>query len=283
MVEAQMRSGSMSMMEKPEQIRFDEEPKKGEKPQTMAMKDEQLTWSFWQPMVISMVFLLLFTDLVGPMLDCCCGHGLMKEAILFLITMLAFATVVFFFLDWNAAGMLVLVGAAIFGAAIAILFFAFSLSIVAFSKDARDPVKMILTDLSYGLRGLVRVIMLCTLVDVVSQVAGVDWARLVMVLAFLLLAVGLALAGVIGDLMAHIFIRFDKHFFEGEFIFFDGDLVQIQDCHWRHVVALSVPKKCIMYIPNNALTSSALVNPTTDVTEKLKLMDEELKKLKLEE
>jgi small-conductance mechanosensitive channel len=283
MVEAQMRSGSMSMMEKPEQIRFDEEPKKGEKPQTMAMKDEQLTWSFWQPMVISMVFLLLFTDLVGPMLDCCCGHGLMKEAILFLITMLAFATVVFFFLDWNAAGMSVLVGAAIFGAAIAILFFAFSLSIVAFSKDARDPVKMILTDLSYGLRGLVRVIMLCTLVDVVSQVAGVDWARLVMVLAFLLLAVGLALAGVIGDLMAHIFIRFDKHFFEGEFIFFDGDLVQIQDCHWRHVVTLSVPKKCIMYIPNNALTSSALVNPTTDVTEKLKLMDEELKKLKIEE
>jgi hypothetical protein len=283
MVEAQMRSDSMSMMEEPEQIRFDEGPKKGEKPQTMAMKDEQLTWSFWQPMVISMVFLLLFTDLVGPMLDCCCGHGLMKEAILFLITMLAFATVVFFFLDWNAAGMSVLVGAAIFGAAIAILFFAFSLSIVAFSKDARDPVKMILTDLSYGLRGLVRVIMLCTLVDVVSQVAGVDWARLVMVLAFLLLAVGLALAGVIGDLMAHIFIRFDKHFFEGEFIFFDGDLVQIQDCHWRHVVTLSVPKKCIMYIPNNALTSSALVNPTTDVTEKLKLMDEELKKLKLEE
>merc|ERR1740117_2857037 len=205
----------------------------------------------------------------------------MRDATMFLVTMVGFATIVFLTLDWNAAGMMILVGASTLGAALAILFVAFSFSICAFSKDARDPMKLILTDLAGCLRGLVRLIMLVTIMDIISVVAGVDWARLAAAFEFLIIALALALAGVLGDIIAHIFIRFDQHFIEGDFILFDGDLVQIKDCKWRTTVGLSVTKQSIIYIPNSALCGGPLINRTTDVAKEVVLMDEELKKLNL--
>lgn len=288
-----LRNGHGSTMAVADEVRQDPEkmmataesdakkPEDGQKDaeQKFVLKEEYFTWAFWRPMVLAIGFLMLMSDVVARTFDLCLSHTLMKEACLFLFTMIGFAAVVFTTLDKSAAGMNVLVGAALMGAAFAILFAVFSCSIVAFSRDPKDPVKLILVDLSEGLRGLVRLIMLVTVEDIISQVAGVDWSRLALVLAFLLIAVALALAGVVGDLLAHLFIRFDQHFSEGDFILFDGDMVQIQGVHWRHTVGLSVPKQSVIYIPNNALTSSALINRTTDVSKKVKLMDEELKKL----
>jgi len=270
----------MKIMEDPE---VDFSAFKSAKPekQDAPLKANMLSWAYWKPMLLAMGFLLIMSDLAGPLSDLCCLHGLLKDSSEFLLTMVGFATVVFLTLDWSAAGMMVLVASSTLGAALAILFCAFSVSIVAFSKDARDPMKLILTDIAGCLRGLVRLIMLVTLMDIISTVAGVDWARLMAAFAFLLIALALALAGVIGDILAHIFIRFDQHFIEHDFILFDGDLVQIKDCKWRTTVGLSVPKQSIIYIPNSALCGGPLINRTTDVAKEVVLMDEELKKLNL--
>jgi small-conductance mechanosensitive channel len=259
-------------------FKSDEKPEKQGSP----LKDNQFTWGYWKPMLLAMGFLLIMSDVAGPLTDLCCLSGLVKDSTIFLLTMLGYATIVFLVLDWEAAGMMTLVASSTLGAAFAILFVAFSFSIVAFSKDPRDPMKLILTDLAGLLRGLVRVIMLVTIMDIISTVAGVDWARLMATFAFLILALALALAGVIGDLIAHIFHRFDQHFHEGDFILFDGDLVQIKECKWRTTVGLSVPTQAVIYIPNNALCST-LINRTTDVKKEVVLMGEELTKLKLDE
>jgi len=255
-----------------------EKPEKQDSP----LKHNMTSWPYWKPMLLAMGFLLLITDVAGPLTDLCCLSGLVKDATIFLLTMLGYATIVFLTLDWSAAGMMILVGSSTLGAAFAILFVTFSFSIVAFSKDARDPMKLILTDLAGLLRGLVRIIMLVTLMDIISTVAGVDWARLLAAFAFLILALALALAGVIGDIISHIFHRFDQHFLEGDFILFGGNLVQIKEMKWRTTVGLSVKKESVIYIPNSKLCD-VLVNRTTDVAKECVLMDEELKKLKLDE
>merc|ERR1719230_1240585 len=79
-----------------------------------------------------------------------------------------------------------------------------------------------------------------------------------------MLGVALSISGVIGDVLAHVFIRMDNHFKEGDFVIFDGTLIQIVDLGWRHAVGVSDDNQARIYIPNAELTDAALVNQSQD-------------------
>jgi len=92
----------------------------------------------------------------------------------------------------------------------------------------------------------------------------VDWSQLAQLMALCVLGISLALTGIISDIVAHIFIRLDDHFVEGDFICFEGDLVEIVKLEWRHTVGIKDSSSSYVYIPNSQLTSSALINQSKD-------------------
>merc|ERR1719272_414685 len=79
-----------------------------------------------------------------------------------------------------------------------------------------------------------------------------------------MLGIALSLSGVIGDVLGHVFIRMDNHFTEGDFVLYDGNVVQIEALHWRHTIGLTDVNQCRIYIPNSELTTAAIVNQSQD-------------------
>merc|ERR1719163_2518980 len=117
-----------------------------------------------------------------------------------------------------------------------------------------DPVVEILTDVAKLFRMILRVVQVVIILTVITTEAKVDWSQLAMFMSFMMLGVALSLSGVIGDIMAHIFMRLDKHFKEGDYIVFENDLVQLTDFGWRHTTGVQDSTQSLIYIPNSMLT-----------------------------
>merc|ERR1719482_1956676 len=92
--------------------------------------------------------------------------------------------------------------------------------------------------------------MVCVILQVITHEAKVDWSQLAMLMTFMMLGIALSLTGVIADIMAHIFIRLDNHFTEGDYIVWEEDLVQIGRLEWRHTIGVSDSTNAYVYIPN---------------------------------
>lgn len=232
---------------------------KGEK-----FKAKWLTFWYWKPLLVSLLYMLLVVDVGGPIIDRFFGFSLQKEVCLLVLAIYGFAIVVFMLMDPRAAGMKNLLAVATIGCTVTLLLVLLTLSFTLSKTDKSDPLMLLATDVAGLIRPFLHLIVVVIMLDVVSTEASVDWGKLALLLGFLMLGIALSLSGVIGDILAHVFLRMDGHFREGDFIIYDGGLVQIVDMKWRHVIGITEAQNAIIYIPNAELTSLPLVNQSQD-------------------
>jgi small-conductance mechanosensitive channel len=238
--------------------------KKGSVVPTQEMVDRWLTWTYWKPLALSMGWLVASVEVAGPMLDAKLEFGLVREVVILATSIYGMAAIIIFTLDMAAAGMLNLLAVATIGCTMAMLLVIFTISVKVNDTDKNDPVMLLATDVAGLLRPILRLILVGVVLDVVAKEASVDWGQLAVLAGYLMLGIALSLSGVIGDVLGHVFIRMDNHFREGDFIVYDGGVVQVDALHWRHTIALTSGSQCKVYIPNSELTSAAIVNQSQD-------------------
>merc|ERR1719198_1377341 len=225
--------------------------KKGSVVPTQEMVDRWLTWWYWQPLALSMGWLVAIVEVAGPLLDAKLEFGLVREVAILATSIYGMAAIIIFTLDMGAAGMLNLLAVATIGCTMAMLLVIFTISVKMNDTDKNDPVMLLATDVAGLLRPILRLILVGVVLDVVAKEASVDWGQLAVLAGYLMLGIALSLSGVIGDVLGHVFIRMDNHFREGDFIIYDGGVVQVDSLHWRHTIGLTSGSQCKVYIPNS--------------------------------
>jgi len=233
--------------------------KKGQK-----FKSVWLSFDYWKPLLASMAFLMLVVDVGGPLLDTYCAFNLQTEVCLLAVSIYGFAMVVIYFMDKKAAGMKNLLAVATIGCTMTLLMVIGTLSMTLRKTKKNNPMWLLATDVATLVRPTLHCIMCAVLLDVVATEANVDWGQMAVLLGFFMLGIALSLSGVIGDILAHVFLRMDNHFVEGDFIIYDGGLVQIIDMKWRHTIGITDDQNAVIYIPNSELTAGAIVNQSQD-------------------
>jgi len=222
------------------------------------------TLEYWRPLAYSLGIIVVITEIVGPALDLLVVSNLGSECCLFTLTSFAFAAVVFSTSDDTALGDKELVATAATFCFVSILMLVISVLILCRVREERSPVKTIATDVSKLFRPLARCIVLFVLVDVVVKEICVAWGNFLMLAAVIVLGATLAITGMVGDIVGHVLIRIDQHFYEDDFLYLDGDLTQVKRLEWRHAVGLRWRQKALVYIPNRELAGKIIVNRSRD-------------------
>lgn len=238
--------------------------KEEEKKDTPKFKMKWLTFWYWKPLILTMMWLVFMIDVMGPVLDKAVEFSLVTEVALLCITIYGFAFIVFWTLNTKAAGSMPLVVVSTIGCTMCLLIWLAVVGLKMAKKTNEDPVVRLFTDVAELIRPLLRLILVAIMLDVVVKEASVDFGQLALLLGYAMLGITLSLAGVIGDVMAHVFIRLDGHFTEGDYLIYDGSLVQIHDIRWRHTLGITEATNSVIYIPNSELTSMSLINQTQD-------------------
>lgn len=226
--------------------------------------DKWFTIWYWKPFVISIGFMTCMVDLVGPLYNKCVKFSLQSEVVLLMVTIFGWTFLVFYFSVPGAAGVVILLAYASIACTLTLLVGILTLSMTLRGIKNDDPVAEIFTDIAKLFRFFLRVVMVVVILTVITTEAAVDWGQLAMLLGFMMLGIALSLSGVIGDIMAHIFLRMDRHFHEGDYIIFEDDLVQIETFGWRHTTGVKDSNAAFIYIPNSMLTGASLVNQSQD-------------------
>lgn len=223
-----------------------------------------LSFWYWKPLMCFTLWLILMVDVVGGLVDKFVTFSLVSEIALLCVTMYGLAFVTFLTLNMKAAGHMVLVIVVTLGSTICLVAWLGVVGLKVARKSDKDPVVVLCTDVALLIRPFLRLLVVLVLLDVIAREASVDWGQLALLLGYATLGIALALAGVIGDIIAHVFIRLDDHFKEGDFIVYNGTLVQISAIGWRHTQGITDATNSLIYIPNSELTMGSVVNQSQD-------------------
>lgn len=228
-----------------------------------------MSFWYWQPLICGVGYMMAMTDAVGPLYNKFVAFSLQSEVVLLVATIFGFMAIVIFSASYsdegkNAAGIILLMAYGTMGCTLTLLTAIGTIGLTIKGATTDDPIMEILTDVAKLFRMILRIVQVVIILTVITTEAKVDWSQLAMFMSFMMLGVALSLSGVIGDIMAHIFMRLDKHFKEGDYIEFEGDLVQITEFGWRHTTGVADSTQALIYIPNSMLTSAAIVNQSKD-------------------
>jgi len=231
----------------------------------MSSREKWMSLWYWKPFICSVGFMMVMVDVFGPFYNRFVSFSLQSEVVLLIVTMFGFAGIVFYTMDPASAGVTILLAYASIGCTLSLLIGIMTLGVTLRGAKKEDPVMELFTDIAKLFRFVLRIVQVVIILNVITTEAAVDWGQLAMLMGFMMLGIALSLSGVIGDIMAHIFIRLDEHFHEGDYIIFEDDLVQIDSFGWRHTVGIKDSNAAFIYIPNSMLTSASLVNQSQDV------------------
>lgn len=230
----------------------------------MPVNEKWFTLWYWAPLVSSISFMTVMIDVVAPLYDTFAEFSLLSEVFLMSVAVFGFAIIIFSTMAPGAAGVPILLANATLSSTLTLLTLLLALSLYARKVSITDPAMQLSQDVAKLYRPVLRVMMVCIILQVITYEAKVDWSQLAMIMAFLMLGIALSLTGVISDIMAHIFIRLDNHFVEGDYIVWQNDLVQIERLEWRHTIGVLDSSNAYIYIPNSQLTSDSVINQCED-------------------
>lgn len=238
---------------------------KSEKERGHDFKEEWYTFWYWKPVLCTTSYILFIVDVLFPLLiDKFWEFSMWREILLFTVTAYGAAAVSFGTLNPKAAGVTyMMVGVA--------MMCTFALAVLAGvgtlylrHPNPKSPAILLTTDTTLVFRPLLNTLAVVIICQVFIAESGVDWSDLATVISFAMFGIVLAVTGVIGDIFAHVFIRLDENFREGDFLIFEGELVEIESFGWRHTVAVRDTECARIYIPNSMLTSCSVVNQSKD-------------------
>jgi small-conductance mechanosensitive channel len=244
---------------------------KGSHSTDMPVNEKWFTMWYWTPLLAGITWMTVTVDVLAPFYNTFFPFTLMSEVLLMSLAIFGFAFVVFSTMAPGSAGATILLANATLSSTIHLLVLLCALSLYARKVPREDPVMQLSTDVAKLYRPVLRVMMVCVLLQVITSEAKVDWSQLAMLMTFLMLGIALSLTGVIADIMAHIFIRLDNHFTEGDYIVWEDDLVQIERLEWRHAIGITDSSNAYVYIPNSQLTSDSLINQCEDNERKIEI------------
>jgi len=226
---------------------------------SFGMGDRFLTLAFWWPMMCVTLGILIMTEIVYPLSDMVLRGmqvaRLACECLQFAAVWLIFAGIVVYTWDLKAAGHKQLVAMATIMVAVSIMIIIFLGSFLIQAHGKHDATRELALDVAIGFRPFIRIILVLLIINVIVKAMGVDTGEIVMLLAFLILGIAFAISGVLTDIVSHVFIRIDEHFYEGEIIsIYAGREFQVEKINWRTTVALDLGTRAQVYIPNRALS-----------------------------
>jgi len=245
-----------------------------EKSHVLRVKDRWLSLAYWWPMICGAGVLLVMTEVAYPVLDKAMKPTLILECLLFAATMFLFGGIVMFTWDEHAAGhkQLIAMAAMMCSFAFLVLLYTASFFMQRQKGHEHDPTRTLALDIALQFRQVARVAVLFLIANVIIHELDIDTGSFVMLLAFVLLGVALATAGVITDIISHIFIRLDEHFYEGDILMIKGPgtEVQIEKMGWRHTIAMGLATRAQVTIPNRKLSiGDTIVNLSRDKGRKI--------------
>lgn len=220
------------------------------------------TWGFWELLVACAACLLVFTEIVFPLVFMCTGRSLLVAAILWFLQNFAFLCTAISCVTHNSAGAKICLVLSVILCAMSFLLL---LAVAALRCGKSTPAMEILqTDATYVFRPLSIVIILFLIVQGLLDSSSSDWGALTFFTAMLTLGIVLAVSGVVKDVMSYCLIRNNNWFEEGEFIMSGGDLLQIKHIFWCYTLAYKPKTRSQVYVSNHSLAGSGINNRSRD-------------------
>lgn len=218
---------------------------------------------YWQPLLFSGLTLMAFCEIAWPLTDWLFGgkQPFLLHSVLFALAMLCFFLMAASMAEPKAAAASHLMGLSTLLVVIAFLSLAGSIGLALRGSKAA---KAIADDFAKVHLPLTRLILGFLVTVGVMENVDTDYTGIVTVTAFLVLGLSMAMTGVISDFIAYVFIRADGWFVEGDFIFYNGSIVEVLDIEPRHTKCYCFAHKCNMYIPNGLLGNKELINQSQD-------------------
>jgi small-conductance mechanosensitive channel len=220
------------------------------------------TWSYWEPIALCSMTLLFFSEVVGPFLDKAAG-GFYVNGLVFSTQMAAFFLVAAVTNSPTAAASahILALSTLSFMAGIAVLIMMLIMAV----RGSKDKwARAVVDDISECLRPFSRGVVAFLLVYGIVQDVNTDWAFIAAFGGLFVFGVAMATTSLVSDFIAYVFIRMNHWFTEGDLIYYQGGLHEVQDIHWRFTQTMAFANRCKMYIPNGKLGNAELVNQSQD-------------------
>jgi len=224
--------------------------------------DSFFTWSYWQPIALCSITLLFFSEVVGPAMDSY-GGGFYANGLVFAVQMATFFLVGAAFNTPTAAASAHILALSSLSLIAGIGVLIMMLVMTVRGNKSRWA-RAVVDDISECLRPISRGIVVFLLVYGIVQDVNTEWATLAAFGGLFVFGVAMATTSLVSDFIAYIFIRMNHWFTEGDLIYYQGGLHEVQNIHWRFTQTMCFANKCTMYIPNGKLGNAELVNQSQD-------------------
>lgn len=220
------------------------------------------TWGFWRLLVACSATLLIFSEVIFPLVFNLLGRSLMVAAITFFLQNLAFLFTAVAFVTVKAAGAKLCLVLSVVLCAISLLILLGAMSL-KFNK-ATPSMEILQADFTYVFRPISIFVIIFLIVQGLLDSSASDWGSLTLMASFLTLGIAFAVSGLVADMCSYCFIRANDYFMEGEFIMNDGELLQIKHIHWCYTYAYRPSTRSDVFVPNSALAGSGINNRSRD-------------------
>lgn len=225
-------------------------------------------WWYWQPLFSCGVSILIFTEILWPIVDRLISGSktlFVVHALMFACAMMAFFYCAAIFTDPKAAAASHILGLSTLFVVLGLLTLLGALGIsVRALFSQKGMLSAVADDFAALLLPLTRLMLTFLITYGVLENVDTSYSGIVTLAAFAMIGISMALTGIVSDFIAYIFIRANGWFQEGDFIYHNGGLIKVVDIEWRHTKAFSFAHKCIVYIPNGLLGNKELINQSQD-------------------
>jgi small-conductance mechanosensitive channel len=222
-----------------------------------------LSWEFWQLLVLCSVALLVYSEIVCPLVEYFMGHtSFLVDSIIFFCQMVTFMLVAAFFSNDEAAGAKNTRALATVMAALALLNLLSAISM--YFQQPEPQVQLIVDDIGDTLQPLARLLVVFLVVHGVLEESSSSWESLLVFASFMALGLAFAMGGLMKDLISYVFIRVDDYFKEGDYIYYENEIYQIKSVTWLFTLAYKTSTRSMMFIPNHKIGSGGCNNQSKD-------------------
>lgn len=222
------------------------------------------TWKFWHVMVYCAGSILVWSEVVNPLVHMFAKRSFMSDSLIFFLSMISFLFVAAYFADPKAAGSKHALTLSTIMTVVSFLNVLFAVSLKIQKKKGNESVQLVADDVAGVFVPLTRVIAVFLIVQGVLDESGADWNNLVLFGSFIALGLAFALGGLVKDIISYFFIRMKNIFKEGDFIYYHGQLFQVRSVTWMFTEAYAMTTRSIMFIPNGDLALAGVMNQSRD-------------------